>query len=120
MSDLMREFLESYLKWAKLNEMGRARPLVNGLHFNMGSGLCGNIHHFVEWRQREARGPLRVQCEGDMKRELRGLFSRSGLHKAYPFGSNNYDRRYRCGTQHLDPNRLAWIRDQLGQQEVSA
>lgn len=45
--------------------------------------------------------------------EMQEIFRREYADPTHPFGLVNYCTRRRDATQHLDPNRLAWVRRKL-------
>ena len=93
----LRAFLTDWLTWA---EEGAPEP-----HrcFTRLSGLCSNAlwwggtNHTTEYDAYDAR------------EDLLALFGEDG----YPFGREAFYERSRNRTQHLDPNRLAWVRATL-------
>lgn len=116
MSDLMREFLETYLKWAVLNKDAAKRAVVgleDGRTFDPWSGLCSAVWRFISKKyahlEYENAYPIRMA----LRAELRAMLDASGLDRDFPFGECAYDEGYENGNLHTDPNRLAWIRSQL-------
>jgi len=49
----------------------------------------------------------------DNEYEMSHQFKSAGLDVAYPFGEIEYDERCEYRTQHLDTNRLAWVRARI-------
>ncbi|MEO9521665.1 MAG: hypothetical protein ABJC88_16810 [Parasphingorhabdus sp.] len=88
MSPELRKELVAWLKWAE----GDA---VDGKSYSRYHGLCTAVHESVY-------------------EELLNLFAKQGLDNSYPFGVKNYERRTINDTQHQDPARLKWVREQLG------
>ncbi len=67
-------------------------------------GLCSSI----SWNCPDMQGT------GELSALLDAEFGE--LNAAYPFGMNRYSSDSFEGTQHLNPDRLAWVRRQLGEQ----
>lgn len=95
MSPEMKRFLTEWLEWAE----GESPEDTD--HFRTISGLC--------FCARCYGGPV-------LEEELDGLFEAQSMCAAYPFGKE----AYRCALDedaiHKDPNRLAWVRKQLGRE----
>ena len=85
MTPELRAELTAWLDWTESGAPGGGR-------FNRRSGLC-------------------VKVSTHLRRELKALLPEGS---SYPFDRDNYWRRADDGTQHLDPARLAWVREQLG------
>lgn len=85
-SDELKQFLQAWLDWAEAGGVGE--------EFVPRSGLC----HM-----------LQTKWDMLLTDELDLLFN----DKSYPFGEDEFDRRMANNTQHLDPNRLAWVRAAL-------
>ena len=77
--------LTAWLDWAENGAPDEGR-------FNRWHGLCRNVSKHL-------------------RRELEAILPGNS---SFPFDRDNYWRRYSNGTQHLDPARLAWVREQLG------
>lgn len=93
----MLEFLKAWLKWATEDGAPDRKP------FNRRFGLCFEI---VVW----SKLPGNQGKVNTPRIALDCLFQQDGLCDVYPFGVGAYGRRLYEGTQHLDPNRLAWVR----------
>lgn len=96
MSELMRAFLRAYLEWA-------TSGAENYKPFSRRLGLCACIGEF------EAAYPHEDALYG----ELLSMFEADGLDGGFPFGDAAYFTARESGTQHLDENRLNWIRSKL-------
>ncbi|MDI9686588.1 hypothetical protein [Burkholderia cenocepacia] len=95
MSKLMREFLSAYLEWVEAGAP-QSDPFEREL------GLCSNADRYPG-----------VVAIGELDHELGQLFARSGLNEVYPFGEARYWEDFAAEAQHLNEQRLAWIREQL-------
>ncbi len=82
-----RKFLREWLEWA---ENGAPECLV----FRRHSGLCPVASWYDDRNNTSTRKDLERAFE----------------HRSYPFGGAQYGKRCVSRTQHLDPNRLAWVR----------
>lgn len=92
MTPALRQFLSDWLAWA---EAGAPEHPV----FTRFWGLCFCAHKY-------GGVPLGIEIE-----------IMSGP-KRFPFGGpKDFQRRMDEGTQHLNPARLAWVRQQLGVEE---
>lgn len=91
MSPELNEALTEWLNWVE-----RGAPL--GEPFERDSGLCWVI-------------PI------SLRDELKLLFIGDGLCGAYPFGMDDFDKRFHRGKMHECPKRLAWVREKLGRTE---
>lgn len=85
-SNELKAFLQDWLNWAEGRE--------SNITYRKGGGLCSNSHLYDS--------SLMIQ------NELHRIFNNS-----HPFGYGNYYHRLSNGTQHQDPNRLAWVRAAL-------
>lgn len=85
MSDALRAYLADWLAWTE-----RGAPMNE--QFSRLFGLCYNA----------------FQTTHSVYDELCDIFGED-----YPFGEHDYYRRNEARTQHLDPNRLAWVRANL-------
>lgn len=83
MSDDLRAFLRSWLEWVEAGAPPR-KPYARH------TGLCGAASKYSY----------------DVYDELYALF----LPEPYPFGADEYEDAAVNNTQHLDPNRLAFVR----------
>ena len=89
MTPALRQFLADWLAWA---EAGAPKHPVFTRHW----GLCGCAFHYGGHR---------------LRHEVRKALS----FVSYPFGGENeFNIRIKDRTQHLNPARLAWVRQQLG------
>jgi hypothetical protein len=88
----LRQFLADWLAWAEAG--APEHP-----NFGRSNGLCVLAHY--------ARGEILH----DLRKQLRASFEET----PYPFGgSREFSQRAFDRTQHLNPARLAWVRQQLG------
>ncbi len=90
LSEPLRQFLTDWLAWAEGEAVDR-KP------FWRWWGLCGNA----------------LTLDDDILDDLRDLLLRDFGSTPYPFGSSAYCTARAARTQHLDPNRLAWVRAKL-------
>lgn len=84
-SNELKEFLQDWLNWAE------GRESRSG--YEPYEGLCCASQYYSDL----------------LSVELDELFDGD----EYPFGRNNYIRRFNLDTQHQDPNRLAWVKAAL-------
>lgn len=94
MSPELRQGLADWLAWVE-------RGAPEGEPFRRCEGLC-----------RSMQDVAKIYHSHD---ELKDLFESQGLHRLYPFGEDDFDRRRFEDTQHKCPKRLAWVRAQLSQ-----
>jgi len=89
------KFLKAYAKWAYEDGAPEGKP------FTRKHGLCNN-------------------CAGHFRIELhklyQALFYDFGL-TSYPFSHSAYKSGERTKTQHLDPNRKAWVLGKIKEYE---
>lgn len=98
MTNEMRDFLTSWLKWAESDS-----SCVDNPHGYSGDcGLCDSVVLY--------KGP---GTDSTLTYELARLFRNDGLDGAFPFGQENYLARWDNDIQHLCPIRLAWVRTKL-------
>ena len=93
---MLDQFLRDWLRWA-LNPQRSSQ-------FHPHYGLCTNL---TFWCVEEDEAALQF--------ELRDRFTASGLDPDYPFNLDGleYGNAARAGTMHLNPRRLAWVKEQL-------
>jgi hypothetical protein len=99
MSELMKQFLSAWLVWAESGE--------GEYKFDSGFGLCTNSRY---WCERNGH-PRRL-----LEDELIAMWDEEGLDEAYPFSNGYgivYNKETNEETTHLNPRRLAWVRDTL-------
>lgn len=82
-----RQFLREWLEWA---ENGAPEHPV----FDCRLGLCTSAAEYDVWNNTNTYDDLRAAFRGE----------------DCPFGEDEYLDRCEARTQHLDPNRLAWVR----------
>lgn len=98
MSDELKAFYRAYLAWL---DDGAPEPGA----FRRDTGLCGNLWAAIPERA------ARIQARD----EMRDQFKATGLSRSLPFNTG-YDTPdygdesfvYRC---HLNPKRIAWVRE---------
>jgi hypothetical protein len=107
MSDLLKRFLQSWIDW-----IDAGAP--QGEPFSRNTGLCANVY---DWT---------IECDLDIDaitkilRELRKTFRADNLHPMTPFGGNVvYLKETETATQHLNAERLAWVRSKVKQHETA-
>lgn len=94
----LTEFYRDYAAW-----LDAGTP--DGTIFHNGSGLCANLH---KW---EAASGLRY---GELAAQMCWQFKAAGLDWVVPFNSGDlksYEREVRSKTCHLNPARVAWVRE---------
>lgn len=82
-----RQFLKEWLEWA---ENGAPEHPV----FDRSDGLCRSAAEYDDLNNTDTHSDLRKAFDGE----------------SCPFGDDEYWRCAIARTQHLDPNRLAWVR----------
>lgn len=83
-----RKFLREWLEWS---EAGAPEHRAFMRH----NGLCVTARIYDSFTG--------TKVKDDLRKAFKGLFK-------YPFGKEEYAERLEAHTQHLDPNRLAWVR----------
>lgn len=91
-----------WLAWAEACAPSEPSPLGFGYYPSL--GLCYAARCFAD----NCWGVIDVLEEY----EMRGQFVAAGLDPVYPFGEEEFHHRS-GGTQHEDPNRLAWVRARI-------
>lgn len=94
------KYLRGWLDWAE-NDGENDGPYCNYY------GLCSNVYCF---------GASEHELEEINNQLLTALDADFGV-KDYPFGEFNYEFRSRNDTQHLDPDRLAWVKKTIARLE---
>lgn len=89
-SEELTEFYRSYLSWV---ESGARDCEPYSRYY----GLCSNLERFTASNRASI--------------EMSQQFRDAKLHPGFPFGEGAYDDRSENGTQHEDPNRLAWVKE---------
>jgi hypothetical protein len=98
-SEHLKAYLSAYAAWVDAGA-------PDGEPFDRCIGLCTNI---LNW---EGRPPGLVAG-------LKAAFKADGLDKRYPFGGEDqYDAAADNNEQHLNEQRLAWVRSKIAQYEV--
>jgi hypothetical protein len=108
MSDLLKEFLVAWLEWAE-----RGAPEDDCEPFARYKGLCISFEDWMELRDVDHGS---AYCESD---QLKSLFIADGLAGDYPFGECAYIWAMNHDQQHLDVNRLSWVRSKVAQHEAA-
>jgi hypothetical protein len=101
MKEVLQEFYRTWLAWV---EGGVRKPHP---YYQADEGLCLSAYGFALSLARPDVQPWMLE------EALRDAFEAQGLDRHYPFGKRSYGLRYRYGTQHRCPKRLAWVRAQL-------
>lgn len=96
-------FLKEWLREAEKPE-GEKRESW----FREDSGLCVNANKFDIYCK--AHG---LQDSPEVEKIIIKEFSKI----SFPFGRSNYFARQEAKMQHLDPNRLAWVRNKIAELE---
>jgi hypothetical protein len=104
-SDLIA-YLKDWYRWAT-NGAPEGKPYCRSY------GLCGNLQYFTIGM----RFDKYQWCTGkwNLRIELETLFNE----EPYPFGKLNYRTARYFEIQHLDPKRLAWVKERLIEANVS-
>jgi hypothetical protein len=103
-SELLKKFLAEWLEWAE----GGAEDCKP---FDRSIGLCTSYH---DWLFRRSGFE-----EVGARKQLEFLFISDGLDKSYPFGGEEeYWDALEHDRQHLNPQRLAWVRSKVKQYET--
>lgn len=89
---MLKAFYQAYAAW-----LDAGAPHLEP--FSRGVGLCNNLRHFTDdWK------PLRT--------EMAAQFEAAGLDPKYPFGGEaDYDERLIDERQHMNPERIEWVRN---------
>ena len=103
MNEVLQEFYRTWLAWVA-GGVRKPHP-----YFHAEEGLCLSAFGFALYHPNPAlkKDPFKLE------EALRDVFEAQGLDRHYPFGRRSYSMRYRYGTQHRCPKRLAWVRAQL-------
>lgn len=105
----LRTFMVEYLDFAE----GKGNPTG----YSQTSGICVELHHYVERAYDAGEIHLYSQTIRGMQDILTAEFIAQGLEEVCPFGSVNYSARARNRTQHECPIRLAFIRNFLSERK---
>lgn len=103
MSEQLKAFLAAYLAWVDAGAPHK-EP------FSRRYGLCSNLY---DWS-------LRLDYDGReaLEKELDQLFALEGLDECHPFGGDKYLEARESETQHLNMDRINWVRLKVAQYEV--
>ncbi|ELW9329501.1 hypothetical protein SIO49_002495 [Citrobacter freundii] len=95
--NMLHKFYVSYAAWLDGGAIGG--------DFVRNSGLCGNLFDYCE-------GHLRISPSNYLF-EIHRQFARAGLDRNLPFNfsARDYDREKNAHACHLNPARIAWVRD---------
>ena len=95
-SPRLTAFYNAYHDWLEAGA-----PIENSYEFSRHWGLCTSI----------------IFCSNSKycasAAEMTRQFKMAGLDKFYPFGENEYETGSSSDTQHLDKNRIAWVKAHL-------
>ena len=97
MTPELRQFLTEWLQWAE--DGAPEHP-----SFDAKFGLCHNAEYFGALTSSR----LSIDLEDEIFHLLGGRGS-----SPYPFGVEEYHQARIRSTQHLNPKRLTWVREQL-------
>jgi len=100
------DFLKDWLFWAE-NGATPLRP------YSRTTGLCYNIERYPQVSINSSFSCDRVFAELEDLFEIQ-KFSRP----CYPFGFVSFHAAARSATMHLDPQRLAWVRNKIEEYEA--
>lgn len=101
----LRDFYRAYRKWA-----ADGAPVENVHGFHRGVGLCTNLANWVD-SLRGYPAEHRWAETRRLKKAMLAQFEAAGHETAHPFGYDAYQEAQRKCIQHLDQNRLAWVRE---------
>lgn len=107
MNEDLYQFFKEWLEWAE-------SPKPEG-RFSRRYGLCLNLRY----RYLPNYPPDHPRCF-DLQTRLERLLEKDFGSSDYPFGDEAYHHRSVKYTQHLDPNRLAWVRKKVQEYEAYA
>ena len=99
----LKDFLQLYMDWV---DDGALEPTILG--FIRGSGLCDNLRRYSEMMGNGSNAR-------ELTEELMTMFWKDGLNTKFPFdyGFQDYCDKGMNSECHLNPKRIAWIRQQL-------
>lgn len=94
----LKGFYKAYADW-----LDKGAPPYRP--FSRGLGLCSNLQYYT--------GVENIFVLTRLERQLSDQFEDAGLSAAYPFGEEAFDSYLDENNMHLDPNRIAWVKNQL-------
>jgi len=97
-SNELRDYLQSWLDWVE-DGAPHEKPYSRVL------GLCNNVENYSKVDLFSTKGITKT----DLNIELCSMFNDA----TYPFGTANYSYRAFAAIQHLDEERIAWVKEQL-------
>ena len=108
-------YLKDYYGWAT----GTPEQVASGSYCRA-SGLCYNIQMYIDVvaRPNGRNSKLRTTLYRNITKDLQDTFGNTRLDEFYPFGEEDYKRRYEQNTQYQCPIRQAWIKKQLNLYEA--
>ena len=89
-------FYNAYHDWLEAGA-----PAKNKYGFKRYLGLCSNIKDGMNSKY------ILEECE------MKSQFEKAGLCEIYPFGEDAYNVGNMADAQHLDKNRIAWVKAHL-------
>jgi hypothetical protein len=96
--EVLKAFYRSYADWLRAGAEER-------MPFTRQYGLCTNLDNYV-YREHGSNPVLEAAVGDLMKQQFMG----AGLDAVYPFGGYGaYQNERRAMTQHLNPERMAWV-----------
>lgn len=98
----LKGFYKAYADW-----LDKGAPPYRP--FSRGLGLCSNLQYYT--------GVENIFVLTRLERQLSDQFEDAGLSAAYPFGEEAFDSYLDENNMHLDPNRIAWVKNQLAKGE---
>lgn len=108
MSELIKQYLTEYLAWAEADA-----PVHETL--NPDHPICSNARLWARAGKQETRlASQGVDDANQMVCELKDMFVRDDMDIWFPFGEATFTRECRFSAHHRNPDRLAWVRKQLG------
>ena len=102
-SKRLTKFYNAYNDWLEAGA-----PEDNEYGFSRKIGLCGSIAYYYEKQS--------LSVSQKVIAEQTRQFIAAGLDKGYPFGYSAYYVGMSNNNNHLDPNRVAWVKAHLKRQ----
>ena len=103
-------YLKDYYGWAT----GTPEQVASGPYCRA-YGLCYNVQRYIDLVARPTgrNSKLRTTLYRSLTKDLQDTFCNDGLDEFYPFGEEDYERRYEQSTQYQCPIRQEWLKKQL-------
>lgn len=91
-------FYNAYNDWLEAGA-----PDENKYDFSRSNGLCYNLEYGFDGKRREIF-------------EMKEQFKKAGLDTIHPFGKEIFLAAHAQKVQHLDPNRIKWVKAHLAEE----